>query len=94
MNFNGILDELNLPVPSRPNLFVDHQASIALSKQTSHHSKAKHFAIKVQYLWDLCERGDLKLLEYVPTDKQPADILTKSLGKIKTEKFRQHLLGS
>ena len=89
----GILAELNHHVPSRPNLFVDNQACIALSNQTSHHSKTKHFAIKVHYLRDLCERGEVKL-ECVPTKKQPADKLTKSLGKIKTEKFRQHLLGN
>ena len=56
----GILAELNHHVPSRPSLFVDNQACIALSNQTSHHSKTKHFAIKVQYLRDLCERGELK----------------------------------
>ena len=78
----GILAELNPHVPSRPNLFVDNQAWITLSNQTSHHNKTKHFAIKVHYLRYLCERGELKL-EYIPTDKQPADILTKSLGKIK-----------
>ena len=78
-----ILAELNHPVPSRSNLFVDNQACIALINQTSHHSKTKHFAIKVHYLRDLCERGELKL-EYVPTDKQPADIPTKILGKNKT----------
>ena len=89
----GVLPELKHHVPSRPSLFVDNQACIALSNQTSHHSKTKHFAIKGHYLRDLCERGELKL-KYVPTDKQLADILTKSLGKIKTEKFRQHLLGS
>ena len=78
----GILAELNPHVPSPPNLFVDNQACIALSNQTSHHSKTKHFAIKVHYLRDLCERGELKL-EYVPTDKQPADILKKVSVKLK-----------
>ena len=87
-----VLAEFNHPVPSRPNLFVDNQACIALSNQTSHHSKTKHFAIRVHHLRDLCERGELKL-DYVPTDKQPADIVTKSLRKIKTQRFRQHLLG-
>ena len=89
----GFLAELNHHVASGPDLFVDNQACIALSNQTSHHSKTKHFAIKVYYLRDLCERGELKL-EYVPKGKQPADILTKSLGKIESEQFRQHLFGS
>ena len=35
----GILAELNYHVPSRPNLFADNQACIALSNQTSHHNK-------------------------------------------------------
>ena len=77
------LGKLNNPVPSRPNLFVDNQACIAVSNQNSQHSKTKHFAIKVHCLRDLCKKGELKL-EYVTTDKQPADVLTKSLGKFKT----------
>ena len=41
----------------------------------------------------MCQRGILKL-EYIPTDKQAADMLTKNLGKIETEKLQHHLLGS
>ena len=55
----GILAELKHHVPSRPSLFVDNQACIALSNQTSHHSNTKHFAIKEHYLRDLCEEGEL-----------------------------------
>ena len=84
LSLKVILAELNNhPVLNRPNLYVDNQACIKLSKQTSHHSKTKHFAINVHYLRDICDSVELKL-EYVPTGKQPADILTKSLGKNKT----------
>ena len=88
----GNLAELNHLVPRQPNLFVDNRNCIDLSKQTSHPSKTNHLAIKVHKLRVLSERGELEL-EYVPINKQPADIL-KSLGKIKTEKFGQNLLGS
>ena len=81
---NGILAELNHTVPNRPNLSADNEACVSLCKQTSHHSITKHFTIKVHYLIDLGEKGELKL-EYVPTDKQPADILIKTLGKIKID---------
>ncbi len=36
--------------------------------------------------------GDVAL-EYLRTDDQPADLLTKSLDRIKVSKFRQILLG-
>ena len=91
--FKGISAALNHTVPGQPNLFVDNQDCISLCKQTSHHSITKHFTIKVHYLSELCKIGELKL-EYVPTDKQPADKLTKTLGKNKIGNFRQRLLGS
>ena len=42
----GTLVDFNHPEPSRPNLFVDNQACIALIKQTSRHSKTKLFQSK------------------------------------------------
>ena len=63
-------------------LFVDNRACIELSKQTLHPSDTDHIAVKVHYLRDLSERGELEL-EYVPTDKQLADILKKVLVKLK-----------
>ena len=81
--FEGISAALSHTVPSQPHLFVDNHDCISLCKQTSHPSITKHFTIKVHYLSDLCGKGELKL-EYVPTDKQPADMLKKLSEKLKS----------
>ena len=93
----GLLRELSVPVVEPVCLYVDNQASIELSKNSLHHGKTKHFATKLHFIRDLCEKQKniikAKLL-YTPTDKQPADILTKSLGRNKTQTFQKFLLGN
>ena len=51
-------------------LNVNNQASIALSKHAMHHGKTKHFAIKLHFIRDLCEKLKTKLV-YTRTEKQP-----------------------
>ena len=54
------------------------------------HEKSKHIEIKYQYICDIVEKGDVKL-RYVATDEKVADVLTKSLSKVKFEYFRDKL---
>ena len=89
----GLLRELSVPVVEPVCLYVDNQASIELSKNSLHHGKTKHFATKLHSIRDLCYKQRVKLI-YTPTDKQPADILTKSLGRNKSQTFRKFLLGN
>ncbi len=89
---NGILKDLQVKVNSPIVLKIDNQACIAHSKQATHHSRTKHFAVKLHYVRDLVEKGLLRL-EYTSTENQPADVLTKSLGKTKTGDYRNYLLG-
>ena len=42
---------------------------------------------KVEYICDMVEKGVVKL-QYVATDEQVADVLTKPLSKVKFEYFR------
>ena len=50
------------------------------------HDKSKHIEIKYQYIRDMVEKGAVKL-QYVATDEQVADVLTKPLSKVKFEYF-------
>ena len=52
--------------------------------------KSKHIKIKYQYIRDMVEKGAVKL-QYVATDEQVADVLTKPLSKVKFEYFRDKL---
>jgi hypothetical protein len=70
-------------------LYCDNQAAIALSKNPVNQPKTKHYAVRVSYLRERCSE-DVRLV-YVPTDDNRADLLTKGLGKIKTELFMKKL---
>ena len=54
------------------------------------HDKSKHIEIKYHYIWDMVQRGAIKL-QYVPTEEQVADVLTKPLSHVKFEYFRDKL---
>ena len=80
----GVFNELGFVVSKPMSVFVDNQACIALSKHSINHNKTKHFAIKTCFPQEKTEKGEISL-KFLPTDRMPADLLTKFLGKIKTE---------
>ena len=54
------------------------------------HDKSKHIEIKYQYIHDMVEKGAMKL-QYIATDEQVTDVLTKSLSRVKFGYFRDNL---
>ena len=70
--------------------YYDNETCIKLSENPVFHDKSKHIEIKYQYIRDMVEKGVIKL-QYVATDEQVADVLTKSLSKVKFEYFRDKL---
>ena len=88
----NLLTEMKLCQDKPITLFVDNQACIASSKNVSQSSKTKHVALKHSFLKDLHEQNLIKM-SYRQTADMPADLLTKSLGKIKVQKFVKDLLG-
>ena len=52
--------------------------------------KSKHIEIKYHYIRDMVQRGAMKL-QYVATDEQIFDVLTKPLDRVKFEYFREKL---
>ena len=61
-----------------------------MSENLVFHDKSKHIEIKYQYIYDMVEKGSVNL-QYVATDEQVVDVLTKSLSKVKFEYFRDKL---
>ena len=61
-----------------------------LSKNSVFHDKSKHIKIKYHYIMDMVHRGVVKL-QYVATDEQIADVLTKPLARVKFEYFKEKL---
>ena len=71
-------------------IYCDNQSCIKLSENPVFHDKSKHIEIKYQYIRDMVEKGVVKL-QYIATDEQVADVLTKPLSKVKFEYFRDKL---
>ena len=71
-------------------IFCDNQSCVKLSKNLVFQDKSKHIDIEYQYIRDMVQRGVVKL-QYVATDEQVADVLTKPLARVKFEYFREKL---
>ncbi|GMF53154.1 unnamed protein product [Phytophthora fragariaefolia] len=55
----------------------DNQATIRISKNPEHHGRYKHIDIRYFFIQERQQAQD-KDVFYCPTDKMPADILTKA----------------
>ena len=61
-----------------------------MSKNPVFHDKSKHIEIKYHYIRDMVQRGAVKL-QYVVTNEQVDDVLTKPLARVKFEYFMEKL---
>jgi hypothetical protein len=83
---NTFLDELQFPQLQKTLLLIDNQSAIALAKNAVFHSRTKHIAIHYHFIREKVDAGEIEL-EYVSTNTQIADVLTKPLGREKHERF-------
>ena len=86
----GLLDQLNPSAKCTQAVIIycDNQGAIALAKNPQFHARTKHIDIQHHYVREQVTAGTVAL-EYVPTDQQVADGLTKALPRDKFEKFRE-----
>jgi hypothetical protein len=61
-----------------------------MTKNPVFHDKSKNIEIQYHYIRDMVQRGAIKI-QYVSTDEQVADVLTKPLSRVKCEYFREKL---
>ena len=69
-------------------VYYDNSSTINISKNLVQHSKTKHIEIKYHFIRDLVE-GKIVALEYIPIERQNANIFTKPLDRSKFETLRQ-----
>jgi hypothetical protein len=67
-------------------ILCDNQSCIKMTKKHVFHDKSKHIEIRYHYICDMVQRGAIKL-QYVSTDEQVVDVLTKPLSRVKFEHF-------
>ena len=75
----SLLEELGMDVGGPSRLLVDNRGTIEVAKHGVKSDRTKHVDIKYHHITDTVERGTIQL-EWVSTDKQEADIMTKALG--------------
>lgn len=87
------LDQLELESTSFPQavvIFGDNQGAIALAKNPQFHARTKHISIQDHWIRERID-GKETALEYIPTEQQIADGLTKPLSKDRFLSFRAAL---
>ena len=69
-------------------VYCDNSSAIDISKNPVQRSKTRHIEIRYHFIRDFVERK-IVCLEYIPTERQNADIFTKFLDRSKFETLRQ-----
>jgi hypothetical protein len=71
-------------------ILCDKESCIKMTENPVFHDRSKHIEINYHFIHDMVQRGALKL-QYISTDEQVADVLTKPLFHVKFEHFRDKL---
>jgi hypothetical protein len=71
-------------------LKVDNKSAISLAKNPIFHERSKHIKPKYHFIRDCMEAKKIEL-EFVPTEHQLADILTKPLGRVRLAELRSSI---
>lgn len=92
MVLNRLLSELSKPQSSGTPMTIrtDSESAIAIAKNTSKKSRAKHIDIKYHFVRDAVNNSQIKLV-YCPSAEMTADMLTKALARDKFEKHRAEM---
>jgi hypothetical protein len=84
-----LTDLFDLEMEATLNL-CDNQSCIKMTKNHVFHDNSKHIEIRYHYIRDMVPRGAIKL-QYISTDEQVVDVLTKALSCVKFEYFQDKL---
>ncbi len=75
------------------SVFVDNQAAILMSKNDVYHDRTKHIDIRYHFVRDAVKSG-LFNIQWVPSDEQLADGMTKGLGAVIFERLFKLVMNS
>jgi hypothetical protein len=65
-----------------PELWVDNQSAITLSKNPVFHDQSKHIDVRYHFIRECVEEGRIAL-KFITTEQQMTDDLTKALGRVR-----------
>ena len=73
-------------------MYEDNKGAIDLAENPLSLSNSKHVDVRYHFLRELAASGDISV-QYLRTEDQLADILTKAIGRESFERHRDFLLG-
>jgi hypothetical protein len=73
-------------------VYEDNQGAIAMSVNPVMHKRSKHIDVRFHFLRERVASGEVKL-EYIVTEHQQADLLTKPLLRARLVRIRDRVLG-
>jgi hypothetical protein len=69
---------------------MDNKSALALAKNPVFHERSKHINIRYHFIRGCLEDGSINA-SFINTSNQLADILTKSLGRVKFQELRARI---
>jgi hypothetical protein len=86
-----LLMEIGCQQNNSTPLFCDNQSAIRLVYNPEFHQRTKHIDVKFHHIRDMQIQQEISI-QYIPTENQLADALTKNLDHQKLSKFK-HSIG-
>jgi hypothetical protein len=71
-------------------LLIDNKSAISLCKNPVLHERSKHIDTRYHFICECVEEKELEV-DYIRTEEQLADILTKALGRIRFQELRSKI---
>jgi ribonuclease HI len=87
---SSLLSELRLMIAQPIEVLSDSQSAEKFCKNPVYHERSKHIRAKWYFVRDMLKAGDFSL-NYVPSSKQVADVLTKPLVGLGFRYCRSHM---
>jgi hypothetical protein len=79
------MTELGLTDARKLILYCDNQSAIKLAYNPVQHGRTKHIDLRYHYVREKIEDGTV-IVKYLSTERMPADMFTKPLGRIVFER--------
>jgi hypothetical protein len=82
----ALLNDIGFTQTKPTVIYEDNTGCIALSKNPTSYKRTKHIDIKYHYIREQVQSKQL-VLQYISSNNQLADILTKALGRTQFERL-------
>lgn len=92
IHLRQLLKDLGFEQRESTVIFEDNQGCIALSGNPVFHKRTKHIDIRFHFIRERVASGEVEI-QYISTEHQLADVLTKTLPKARTIKLTKLIMG-